>query len=358
MEPPATALTLGLAFVLISTHSCNGQQAYLPVVIGTWGFRSAAEKAWSVLYHGGNRTTAALDAVEAGCGQCETEQCDGTVGFGGSPDENGETRLDAMIMDGDTGNVGAVGSMGRIKSAAAVARHVLDHTKHTLLVGDLATEFAKQMGFQEESLSTEDSQEKWKRWKSNSCQPNFWTNVSPDPSRSCGPYTPMKLLDRIASGGSENGFGMAGNHDTIGMVAIDGNGKVAAGTSTNGASHKIPGRVGDSPVPGSGAFADSDVGGAAATGDGDVMMRFLPSFLSVELMRHGLTPRQATRTAIERIVAKNPDFTGAVIAVNKRGRVGAACHGLGGEPFPFTLANRLTGKVVLLKTECIDSMKK
>ena len=64
MEPPAAALTLGLAFLLISTHSCNGQQAYLPVVIGTWGFRSAAEKAWSVLSHGGNRTTAALDAVE------------------------------------------------------------------------------------------------------------------------------------------------------------------------------------------------------------------------------------------------------------------------------------------------------
>ena len=62
MEPPAAALTL--AFLLISTHSCNGQQAYLPVVIGTWGFRSAAEKAWNVLSHGGNRTTAALDAVE------------------------------------------------------------------------------------------------------------------------------------------------------------------------------------------------------------------------------------------------------------------------------------------------------
>ena len=82
--------------------------------------------------------------------------------------------------------------------------------------------------------------------------------------------------------------------------------------------------MGDSPIPGSGAYADSEVGGAAATGDGDVMMRFLPSFLAVELMRHGLPPREATRVAIERIVAKHPDFSGAVIAVNKRGRVGAA----------------------------------
>ena len=83
-------------------------------------------------------------------------------------------------------------------------------------------------------------------------------------------------------------------------------------------------RVGDSPIPGSGAYADSDVGGAAATGDGDVMMRFLPSFLAVELMRHGLPPKIATQTAMERIIAKHPDFSGAVIAVNKHGRVGAA----------------------------------
>ena len=75
---------------------------------------------------------------------------------------------------------------GRVKSAAAVARHVLDHTKHTLLVGDLATEFAKQMGFQEESLSTDDSQEKWKRWKSNSCQPNFWTVMIHRPFKEFG----------------------------------------------------------------------------------------------------------------------------------------------------------------------------
>jgi isoaspartyl peptidase/L-asparaginase-like protein (Ntn-hydrolase superfamily) len=66
------------------------------------------------------------------------------------------------------------------------------------------------------------------------------------------------------------------NHDTIGMVAIDSDGHIAAGTSTNGMTFKIPGRVGDAPIPGSGAYVDKDVGGCAATGDGDVMMRFLP----------------------------------------------------------------------------------
>lgn len=72
-------------------------------------------------------------------------------------------------------NVGAVGSMKRIKNAIAVARHVLENTEHTMLVGDQATEFAVMMGFKEESLSTPDSDNMWKTWKDNRCQPNFWT---------------------------------------------------------------------------------------------------------------------------------------------------------------------------------------
>ncbi len=106
-------------------------------------------------------------------------------------------------------------------------------------------------------------------------------DVTPDPSSNCGPYTPVGRRTVKPK------FGGSGNHDTIGMVAIDASGKMAAGTSTNGAGHKIPGRVGDSPIPGSGAYVDSSVGGAAATGDGDVMLRFLPSFLAVEAMRIG-----------------------------------------------------------------------
>src|SRR5258705_320359 len=99
--------------------------------------------AWDVLAMGGS----ALDAVEQGCSTCEALQCDGTVGFGGSPDENGETTLDAMIMDGETHAVGAVGCLRRVKNAIGVARKVLEHTGHTLLVGELATDFAIKMGF-------------------------------------------------------------------------------------------------------------------------------------------------------------------------------------------------------------------
>lgn len=143
----------------------------------------------------------ALDAVEAGCTQCEIDQCDGTVGYGGSPDETGETTLDALIMDGKTRAAGSVGCLRRVKNAIGVARAVLEHTSHTLLVGDQATAFAVEMGFRgllnsalhsptEESLSTPKSQQVWADWKKADCQPNYWVNVTPNSTQSCGPYKP------------------------------------------------------------------------------------------------------------------------------------------------------------------------
>lgn len=110
------------------------------------GFIDAAKKAWTYLDKG----STALDAVEHGCNTCEelqafsnyTSGCDGSVGLGGSPDESGETTLDAMIMDGNTMDVGAVGDLRRIKNAISVARKVMENTFHTLLAGDQATAFA------------------------------------------------------------------------------------------------------------------------------------------------------------------------------------------------------------------------
>lgn len=128
---------------------------------------------------------------------------------------------------------------------------------------------------------------------------SIWThgelqNVVPDPQRSCGPYSPLPSHLQRATQGEAFTWAAPRNHDTLGIVVVDAAGDVAVGTSTNGASHKIHGytcafrksslrelggrRVGDSPVPGAGAFVDNGVGGAAATGDGDIMMRFLPRF--------------------------------------------------------------------------------
>ena len=312
-----------------------------PVVVTTWKFMEAAKEAWDVLDNGGS----ALDAVEAGCSSCEYLQCDFTVGYGGSPDENGETTLDSMIMDGDTMNVGAVAGLKRVKNAIGVAKKVLETTKHSLLVGEAATNFAVNMNFPEENLQTEYSKQLHEDWLKNNCQPNYRLNVSPDPTKSCGPYTPRMSVSSV------NRYNATiDGHDTIGVIAVDSRLKVASGTSTNGAKFKVPGRVGDSPIPGSGSYADSEIGAAAATGDGDIMMRFLPSFYVVEEMKKGVLPEDAAQKAIDRIAKKYPKFFGAVIALRKDGAFGAACHGM--ESFPFVVGTPKSKQVVLYHKKC------
>ncbi|XP_056626311.1 N(4)-(beta-N-acetylglucosaminyl)-L-asparaginase [Triplophysa dalaica] len=321
-------------------------QSSLPLVINTWQFEDATSAAWSALQKGGS----VVDAVERGCAQCELEQCDGSVGFGDHPDERGETTLDAMIMNGATMEVGAVGNLRRVKNAVGVARAVMEHTEHTFLVGETASIFAENMGFKSEDLSTNKSITIFSEWLQHNCQPNYRKNVFPDPTKYCGPYKPKTNLWRSKH---QKGKIDPSAHDTIGMIVIGKNGQVAAATSTNGANHKIPGRMGDSPVAGAGAYADSTAGGAAATGDGDIMMRFLPSFLAVELMRSGSEPTIACKTAISRIKKHYPNFFGAVICANTTGGYGAACNKLPEfSQFSFMVFNSLTNKPLLEKVDC------
>ena len=135
--------------------------ASLPIVINTWPWTNATQAAWDTM----QATGYAMDAAEAGCRKCQIEQCDGTVGYGGSPDSTGHTTLDAMIMDGTAMDVGAVGDLQNIRDAVGVARAVLEHTSHTLLAGNQATDFAVQMGFEVQSLETEHSLDIWSNWK-------------------------------------------------------------------------------------------------------------------------------------------------------------------------------------------------
>lgn len=257
-----------------------------------------------------------------------------------------------MIPCSTTHDVGAVADLRRVKGAIAVARSVMEHTTHTLLVGEQATRFALMMGFKEENLTTPASAEMHKKWLEKNCQPNFWVNVSPDPTTSCGPYRPGDASRHTKQAtASEGGNFNQLNHDTIGMIALDAKGHIAGGTSTNGARNKIPGRVGDSPIPGSGAYVDKFVGGAAATGDGDVMMRFLPALVAVEGMRAGRSPRKAAEIAIYRVAQYYPDFMGAVVALNMQGEYGAACHGI--DHFPYSVASAETNAVEIKTTPCL-----
>ncbi|KAK0609416.1 asparaginase [Immersiella caudata] len=327
-----------LILPLIAATSHANPSPGLPLVINTWGgpFTTATDAAYLALL---SPSTSAIDAVEIGCATCERNQCDGTVGYGGSPDETCETTLDAMIMDGTTMKSGAVAGLRRVRDAISVARHVLEHTAHSLLVGDHATRFAVENGFREEDLATPESREKCEAWRRGNCQTNYRINVEPDPTTSCGPYAPVEM-DSLAEGYAgllEAGEGAA-SHDTISMVVIHKSGVMAAGTSTNGASHKVPGRVGDGPIVGSGSYVDGEVGGCGATGDGDVMMRFLPCYQAVENLRLGMSPQEAAEDVVERMLRKHPRISSGIVVVNSKGE-----HGGAGSGWTFTYAVRGSG---------------
>ncbi|KAK7422477.1 hypothetical protein QQZ08_009465 [Neonectria magnoliae] len=320
-------LSLVLPFFLLGSFGLGSPSPGVPMVINTWGgdFTAATDAAFSALQRD---TVSALDAVEIGCITCEHNQCDGSVGYGGSPDENCETTLDAMIMDGTTMKSGAVAALRKVRNAISVARHVLEYTTHTMLAGDFATDFAIQNGFKAENLTTEASAKQCLEWKEVQCQPNYRLNVSPNSSSSCGPYLPQ-------TGGSISGHTGQASHDTLSIIALHANGTMAAGTTTNGASHKIPGRVGDGPITGSGSYVDGDVGGCGATGDGDIMMRFLPCYQAVENLRRGMSPIEAAEDAVLRMVKKYPHVSSGIVVVDNKGE-----HGAAGSGWTFTYAYR------------------
>ncbi|KAI1760249.1 asparaginase-domain-containing protein [Hypoxylon sp. FL1150] len=317
--------------IVADNVNSTGNSPGLPMVINTWGgaFTAATDAAYLSLL---KPETSALDAVELGCSTCEANQCDGSVGFGGSPDENCETTLDAMIQDGTTMKSGAVAALRRVKDAISVARAVLEHTTHTLLAGDFATDFALSNGFAAQNLTTEDSAASCARWKAAGCQPNYRINVSPNPATSCGPYAPVALDSKEQMALSR---GKPEGHDTISMIALHAGGTMAAGTSTNGASRKVPGRVGDGPITGSGSYVDGDVGGCGATGDGDIMMRFLPCYQAVENLRQGMVPQQAAEDAVRRMLRKYPEVQSGLVVVDNKGG-----HGGAGSGWTFTYAYR------------------
>jgi len=275
-----------------------------PIVISTWDFGVAANRAaWDILDAGGN----ALDAVEAGVRVPEADLSNVTVGKGGYPDRDGHVTLDACIMD-DQGNCGSVAALEFIAHPISVARLVMETTPHVMLVGEGALQFALENGFEREELLTPAGEAAWKAWlKERKYKPVV--NIE---NRSFG-------VDRLP--------GNQYNHDTIGMLAIDSNGNCSGACTTSGMAFKMRGRVGDSPIIGAGLYVDNEVGGATATGVGEEVIRTVGSFLVVELMRQGLSPRDACQEAVERIIKKKPETAKEIqvgfLALNKHGEYGA-----------------------------------
>ena len=296
------ALTAGLAGCATAHVNGPAPAPALPLVVSTWPFgKPANDKALAVLSAGGGL----LDAVVEGITITEKDLAVTSVGAGGTPNAEGVVSLDACIMHGPTHRCGSVAAVEDIVPVIAVARAVMEKTRHVMLVGDGARRFALAHGFQPTNLLTESERRKWQEWKARQGA----TGAAPPES-----------------------------HDTIALVLLDREGNLAGGCSTSGLAYKLPGRVGDSPLIGSGLYVDNDVGAAGATGVGENILRFCGSFQVVELMRAGAHPEEACAETIRRIQRKHAPGTDLAInflAIDKRGRFGAAGTGNG---FPFAVA--------------------
>ena len=287
-----------------------------PIVISTWDAGIAANvDAWKVLSSGGR----ALDAVEKGVMVTEASiNC--CVGLGAYPDRDGIVTLDASIMD-ENGNAGAVAAMERIKHAISVARKVMENTPHVLLAGQGAQDFAVSQGFplepQELSAPSKKAYREWLKKSEYKPQINIEQSEGGKKlSQNKKAFAPLKF---------ENGNW---NHDTIGMLALDQEGNLSGSCTTSGMAFKVRGRVGDSPLIGSGLFVDNAYGAAVSTGLGEEVIKSAGTHLIVEFMRQGIDPGKACKLAVERIVSrtghiKAKEFQVAFIALNKQGQVGA-----------------------------------
>jgi N4-(beta-N-acetylglucosaminyl)-L-asparaginase len=271
-------------------------------IVSTWDFGAAANTAaFAKMAAGGSL----LDAVEAGARVPEADPSNHSVGLGGYPDRDGRVTLDAIIMD-DRGNVGAVAALEHVMHAVSVARKVMEQTPHTFLVGEGATQFALAQGFKKQQLLTPEAAAEWRKWLQTSRyepQPNIENRT---PSR-----PPGSALD----------------HDTIGILARDSNGKLAGACTTSGMAFKLRGRVGDSPQCGAGLFVEAEVGAATATGVGEEVTRIAGTARVVASMRAGLSPLAACKEAVEHLVKLRKDALRGkqvgFLALSAAGEVGA-----------------------------------
>jgi isoaspartyl peptidase/L-asparaginase-like protein (Ntn-hydrolase superfamily) len=292
------------------------------VVIATWPFgRTAVETAAPLLAQG----RPALDAAVAGAQAVEDDPKVHWVGYGGLANAVGTVQLDACVMDGRTLNCGGVAALENVRHAAAVARRVMEKTPHVLLVGEGARLFAVQQGFPLETLNTPESVAEWEKMR-----PKAPTAPGPNPSPP--------------------------GHDTVTVLALDQAGHLGGVCSTSGLPHKLPGRVGDSPLIGAGLYVDGQAGAAGATGVGEEIIRIGGSLFLVEQMRAGRGPQEACELAVRRVNALavrrgvHPAEV-SFLALSPRGQVGAACTARTN----FEYAVGRPGKVELVRARQIEA---
>ncbi|XP_035684537.1 N(4)-(beta-N-acetylglucosaminyl)-L-asparaginase-like [Branchiostoma floridae] len=296
--------------------------------IGTWTFALPAIKVAKRKLEEGS---SCLDALEAGINAVEDDGATGRylVGRGGYPNAKGVHEFDAAVMVGEGCRYGGVAALRGVATPVSVARRVMEKSSHSMLVGPGATAFAVEQGFPLETSDTLHTEESLSAFRK-------FLQKQADEARARAEEKMQRSKEEKKTG-----------HDTLGLIVLDKkSSRIAAGVSTSGAPFKAEGRVGDSPLPGGGLYADDAGGAAVATGDGDNMMRFCPSFQVVQMMRQGIDPQTACREVVKQIHQKvgTDMFEMALVAMDMKGCTGSGstvltwedvCEGKTYEGFPY-----------------------
>jgi len=284
-----------------------------PIIICAANGFDYLDEAFAFLKNGGDTLDAALRVVK---GPEDDPNVD-SVGLGGLPNEEGVVELDSCCMHGPTRRAGSVGGVRNIKNVSLLARAVMEHTGHVMLVGEGAERFAVAQGFPRENLLTERSRKIWLLWKETHsdwwgpglADPN-WRKRMPGPPHS-GDFE--RRIERMKEAAADLGiepeqrmlairkvlFPPTG---TVHCSALNEKGEISGCTSTSGLAWKLPGRVGDSAIIGAGCYTDQDVGSGGATGSGEENIKVAGAHAIVENLRHGMSPLDAGMDALKRIV--------------------------------------------------------
>jgi beta-aspartyl-peptidase (threonine type) len=228
------------------------------------------------------------------------------AGVGSFLNSQGEVQMDALIMDGSTLNLGAIAAVQHIKNPIRLAHRVLHNEQHNFLIGAGAEAYAKEIGFEfcdPEDLITEDNLKDYLSRSANA--------ITAEPSSSLG--------------------------DTVGAVALDVHGNLAVATSTGGTRHKLPGRVGDSPLVGSGGYADNTIAAVGATGEGESLMKIVISKQVCNYIGSGLSVQGACDAAIQ-LLSDRVGGHGGLIAIGKGGQLGVA-YNTSSMPYAYCVNN-------------------
>jgi len=253
------------------------------------GCLRALHAGWAILSNGGH----ALDAIEAAVTVLEDDPVF-DAGYGSHLNLDGYVECDAIVMDAATLRAGSVAGLHRIKNPIQAARAVLEHCPHMMLIGEGAERFAEQHGVTlcaPEELISSAEREAWERCRADSHAAEHHR-------------------------GHEQG--------TVGAAALDEQGRLFAATSTGGTCCKLPGRVGDSPLIGSGCYADCETGAVSSTGYGEAIMKVVLAKTACDFLRPSSSnPDRAAQAAVQ-LLARRGKGTGGVILLDRHGNPGHA----------------------------------